>query len=59
MEENDNVEIGLVPSRQTHIVISKYTDDYILTYLRCYDCFVYVDFYFRFAFFILLPLSHN
>jgi hypothetical protein len=26
-EEDDNVEIGLVPTRQTHLIISKDTDD--------------------------------
>jgi hypothetical protein len=31
-EEDDNVEIGLVPTRRTHLVISKDTDDYIPAY---------------------------
>jgi hypothetical protein len=56
MVEDDNVEIGLVPTRQTQLVITKDTDDDddIWTYRSLFSLL-----YFRFAFFILIPLSHN
>jgi hypothetical protein len=55
-EEDDNVEIGLVPTRQTHLVISKDTEDDDDIWMSS-SLFYFLDSHFLFL--SLYPIIHR